>query len=161
MSISYSYVCVSVATALRTGLFKDLEGLSDDVRFERRRTLSTLSVMETYITGALGLPRVLRHVDEAFTGHQKLPGNVCSGDMLVLSSALNRLTSVIASALEIHQPTGQYCQEPEFYSTPYRRVQAAEQELDAWYRPLADLIQIDNCNSEGTKSVRRNLILLL
>ncbi|KAK0925842.1 Gypsy retrotransposon integrase-like protein 1 [Friedmanniomyces endolithicus] len=64
LSTCYSYICMAVAASLQMGLFTELsrQDLAEE-KSTRRMMFSVLSICDTFVTLALGLPRTLRDID--------------------------------------------------------------------------------------------------
>ena len=126
LSTCYSYICMAVAAALQMGLFTAAsEGDSPEAQ-TKRMVFSVLSICDTYVTLALGLPRTLRDFEPA----RSLPVAQAPTDVrhpMYGTYMHARLSHILANIVETNHPfTKPIHTKDGFYGIEYRKIDATE-----------------------------------
>ena len=149
MSTCYSYICMAVASSLQMGLFTEAasKDLPESEKLCRRRIFSVLTMMDTYVTTALGLPRTLRDVEsDHLMPSPTRPESV--GDPMAGTYAHAELIKILADAVESNHPvTRPIAHKNGFYGVQYGNIITIEEQLEAWFENIpthpADATKLD------------------
>jgi hypothetical protein len=173
LSTSYSYICTAVAASLQMGLFSEAaeKDVPEDQKARRRAIFSVLSIVDTYITTSLGLPRTLRdiHPDRSLPCAMQ-PTDI--HDPMYSTYIHAQLIQILAETVETNHPfTRPISSQNGTYGVEYSKVIATEVRPSFPHLMLGLLISCaasskslrrgsTNCsNIRQTKALRRMEIL--
>ncbi|KAK5114900.1 hypothetical protein LTR62_002059 [Meristemomyces frigidus] len=128
MSTCYSYICMAVAAALQMGIYSDLvnRDMPDAERQQRQTIFTVLSMFDTYVTTALGLPRTLRDIDP---GRALLtaPRSIGYDDPMYGTYMHAQLIQILATTVETNHPFTRPIETRDgTYGVEYSKIVATE-----------------------------------
>ncbi|KAK3671141.1 Gypsy retrotransposon integrase-like protein 1 [Recurvomyces mirabilis] len=138
MSTCYSYICMAVAAALQMGIYSDL--VNRDMPEEERRTrqviFTVLSMTDTYVTTALGLPRTLRDIDPE-RALLAPPNAIDYKDPMYGTYMHAQLIQILATTVETNHPFTRPIETKNgTYGVEYSKIVATEEKLEQWLERL-------------------------
>ena len=133
----HSYVCIAVATALHIGIFdKSAEQKPNEAVDNSSAVAAVLFIMDTCITTALGLPRLLRDVEIDLI----VPESSMSLDLrspLVGTACAVHLARLLAQIVESNYPSLRVRpQTDKTYVVKCSDIEESERQLSLWFTQM-------------------------